>query len=61
LPRPWWGELRLAVFTIRFSVAEALFKKQFSDGLLDVVIVADEADRQLEETVVGFMEARAAA
>ena len=32
-----------------------------SQVLLDVVIVADEADRQLEETVVGFMEARAAA
>jgi hypothetical protein len=32
-----------------------------SQVLLDVVILADEADRQLEETVVGFMEARAAA
>jgi hypothetical protein len=29
--------------------------------LLDVAIIADEADRQLEETVVGFMAARAAA
>jgi hypothetical protein len=29
--------------------------------LLDVGIIADEADRQLEETVVGFMAARAAA
>jgi hypothetical protein len=29
--------------------------------LPDVVIIADEADRQLEETVVGFMAARAAA
>jgi hypothetical protein len=31
-----------------------------SQVLLDVAIVADEADRQLEETVVGFMEAKAA-
>jgi hypothetical protein len=29
--------------------------------LLDVGIIADEADRQLEEAVVGFMAARAAA
>jgi hypothetical protein len=29
--------------------------------LPDVAIIADEADRQLEETVVGFMVARAAA
>jgi hypothetical protein len=29
--------------------------------LPDVVIIADEADRQLEETVVGFMMARTAA
>ena len=29
--------------------------------LLDVAIIADEADRQLEETVVGFMVAQAAA
>jgi hypothetical protein len=29
--------------------------------LLDVGIIADEADRQLEEVVVGFMAARAAA
>jgi hypothetical protein len=29
--------------------------------LLDVGLIADEADRQLEETVVGFMAARAAA
>jgi hypothetical protein len=29
--------------------------------LLDVVVIADEADRQLEETVNGFMAARAAA
>jgi hypothetical protein len=29
--------------------------------LPDVVIIADEADRQLEETVVGFIAARAAA
>jgi hypothetical protein len=29
--------------------------------LPDVAIIADEADRQLEETVVGFMAARAAA
>jgi hypothetical protein len=29
--------------------------------LLDVGIIADEADRQLEETVVGFMAAQAAA
>ena len=29
--------------------------------LPDVVIIADEADRQLEETVVGFMTARDAA
>jgi len=29
--------------------------------LLDVGIIADEADRQLEETVGGFMAARAAA
>jgi hypothetical protein len=29
--------------------------------LLDVAVIADEADRQLEETVVGFMAARAAA
>jgi hypothetical protein len=32
-----------------------------SQVLLDVVIVADEPDRQLEDTVVGFMEARAVA
>jgi hypothetical protein len=32
-----------------------------SQVLPDVVIIADEADRQLEETVVGFMVARAAA
>ena len=32
-----------------------------SQVLLDVEIIADEADRQLEEAIVGFMAARAAA
>jgi hypothetical protein len=32
-----------------------------SQVLLDVMIIADEADRQLKESVVSFMEARAAA
>jgi hypothetical protein len=31
-----------------------------SDVLLDVIVIADEADRQLTETVRGFMMARAA-
>jgi hypothetical protein len=34
--RASWGELCLAAFTTLFSVAAAPFKKQFSDGLLEL-------------------------
>ncbi len=40
--------------TIRFSVAEAAFKKQFSDGLLDKLVYPDVSPTLLAVVAVTF-------